>query len=156
MDDGRFCFLYLLRIKLTKMSYQNTQGWHNNNPANLRGENVEWLGKTGMSQTGFSVFSERKYGVRAVYRDILAKIKAGENTIEKIISKFAPPTENKTGDYILYVAKHTGLPANLPLGADVINARKIVKAIISKEIGYNIPDSELVEAEKLLSEKKKR
>lgn len=135
------------------MNFSDTLGFKQNNVGNLRGDGVKWLGKTGMNR-GFSVFSSRIYGIRAIYVDLIQKIKGGKNTIEKIITVYAPPIENDTKSYIDFVEKRTGISKTMAFGVDLAIIRKIVKAIAAKEIGYNVPDSELNEAEKLIGEKK--
>lgn len=74
-----------------------------NNPLNIRfnSEN-NWLGQVG-NQGGFVVFQSRYYGMRAAYRLILNYIKGDCGTLEDIIYRFAPPSENPTGKYLTYV-----------------------------------------------------
>lgn len=134
--------------------YSDTIGWKNNNLGNLRGENVKWQGKTGF-KNGFSVFESKEMGVRAIYVDLLNKIKRGTNTIEKIISKYAPSSENDTINYISFVSKNTKIPANQPIGGTKEEIRTIVRAIIKHETGYSAPQDLLIKAENLLVSKKK-
>jgi len=135
--------------------YQNTIGWKQNNLGNLRGENVKWQGKTGF-QNGFSVFESKEYGVRAIYVDLLLKIKKGTNTIEKILHQYAPASENDTLNYISFVSKNTRIPKNQVLTGSEEETRSIVRAIIKHETGYSAPLNLLVKAENLLSVKKKQ
>ena len=134
--------------------YSDTIVWKNNNLGNLRGENVKWQGKTGF-KNGFSVFESKEMGVRAIYVDLLNKIKRGTNTIEKIISKYAPSSENDTINYISFVSKNTKIPANQPIGGTKEEIRTIVRAIIKHETGYSAPQDLLIKAENLLVSKKK-
>lgn len=55
-------------------------------------------------QNGFCSFSHVDYGIRAAYILIRNYIRNGHNTIDKIINRFAPPTENPTSNYVRFVA----------------------------------------------------
>lgn len=81
----------------------------NNNPGNIRSTNDKWLGKIGQDSRGFVVFDTLPHGYRALYKLLMGYIGKGYNTIDKIINKWAPPTENDTETYINNVVKRTGL-----------------------------------------------
>lgn len=74
-----------------------------NNPLNIRfnSEN-NWLGQVG-NQGGFVEFQSSYYGRRAAYRLILHYIKDGCDTLDDILHRFAPPSENPTAKYINFV-----------------------------------------------------
>ena len=90
-------------------------GIRNNNPLNIRSNDVEWLGKVG-EKNGFVVFDSAVNGIRAAarlmrtYRD-----KYELTTISGIVSKWAPPVENDTNAYIDGVSKKTGIQSNAQL-----------------------------------------
>lgn len=73
----------------------------NNNPGNLEDKN----GK-------FRKFSTMLEGQAALDSDIDTKISNGYDTIAKIITRYAPPSENNTAGYIDYVSKQLGKGAN--------------------------------------------
>ena len=81
-----------------------TLGIRNNNPCNIRYSKLNsWKGQTGHSK-GFCKFSSMDYGVRAVLSLLrIYRFHYGLDTIRKIISRYAPPTENKTDYYISFV-----------------------------------------------------
>lgn len=73
------------------------------NPLNIRYVSVnKWKGQCGQCQ-GFARFRNEAYGFRAAYKLICNYIKAEYNTIEKIVSRWAPPCENNTSAYIAFV-----------------------------------------------------
>lgn len=75
----------------------------NKNPLNIRySERNRWIGQIG-SNKGFCVFSSMDYGLRAACLLVRKYIRRGDNTIAKIIRKWAPPSENDTSAYIRYV-----------------------------------------------------
>ena len=52
------------------------------------------------------------YGYRAAFVILATYLSRGDNTIEKIISRWAPPSENKTQTYISTVVKYSGVTAD--------------------------------------------
>jgi hypothetical protein len=134
--------------------YLDSLGYKQNNVGNLRGNGIAWQGKTGMNK-GFSVFSERIYGIRAMYIDLLNKFKSGQNTIVKIITQYAPPIENDTVSYIKFMEKQTGVGASEKMNGTILDVRKLVLAIAMKETGYKITETEIEETEKIIFQKKK-
>lgn len=76
-----------------------------NNPLNIRwSQSNNWVGQTGMDN-GFCVFKNADYGFRAAFMLLKNYHKKGFNTIEKIVKRFAPPSENPTYNYIRFVCK---------------------------------------------------
>ena len=83
------------------------RGYRNNNPLNIRFNAANnWLGKvtnnTDYNRT-FEQFITMPYGYRAALYLLRKYIRQGENTISKIIQRWAPPTENYTQSYIDHV-----------------------------------------------------
>jgi hypothetical protein len=112
-----------------------------NNPANLRGADVPWFGKTGY-RNGFSVFSKMEYGVTALHTDLSAKLAKGVNTIDKIITMFAPPSENNTASYIKFAVQKTGLSKDAILNKNDIPV--LMHAIMLMETGTNLGVNSIV------------
>lgn len=87
--------------------HRDTIGFKNCNPLNIRySSRNNWRGQVG-EHKGFCVFAHESWGFRAAYKLITNYISQGYNTIEKIVSRWAPPTENDTEAYIKYVAYET-------------------------------------------------
>lgn len=86
-----------------------------NNPLNIR-YNVhnQWKGQLGQIK-GFCHFKNRAYGFRAAFVLIGNYIRMGCNTIESIVSRWAPPSENDTKRYIDFVCEETLIPKDLEL-----------------------------------------
>ena len=82
----------------------NIRGIKNNNPGNIRVGETAWQGKVPLSQntdrnskTGkmeFEQFISVEYGLRALMKNAYTWIKRGDNTIRKLISRWAPPSDN--------------------------------------------------------------
>jgi hypothetical protein len=112
-------------------------GMRNNNPGNLRPSLLPWVGQIG-TNNNFVQFKDMSYGLRAMAVDLSNKItKSGLNTITKIITKYAPPSENNTQAYIDSVARYTGWGANDPISFDSSNLAALMKAQIKVEQGAN-------------------
>lgn len=80
-----------------------------NNPLNIRFvASNNWRGQVGKYK-GFAKFSDTYFGLRAAIILLRRYIKQGYNTPAKIISRWAPPSENDTKSYIEYVCYFVGV-----------------------------------------------
>jgi hypothetical protein len=112
-------------------------GIRNNNPGNLRPDpNYQWAGATGVSG-GIVTFGDSLFGIRALALDLFNKnTRDGLNTLEKLISKYAPENENDTASYVKTVASKTALKADAEISLrDASTCRKIITEIIAYENG---------------------
>lgn len=114
------------------------RGIRNNNPGNIEfGTFARRQGATG-SDGRFATFETPEQGIVAAENLLKSYISRGTNTIEKIVSRWAPPSENNTEAYINQVVKRTGIDRKAPISAaDAATLRKIVNAKIWVENGQN-------------------
>ena len=128
-----------------------------NNPGNI-GKGDAWQGSvTPGASASFVEFQTLAYGLRALFINTVAKINNGKNTIEKIITSHAPPTENNTENYINHVSEWTGIARNSVIQAnDIDSLKKIVRAITRQEHGVTLSDSEIAEGFDLWQSIKKK
>lgn len=75
------------------------------------------------------------YGARASMRNILTWFERGKNTVEKLISTWAPPSENDTQAYIKLVCESTGLSPNAIIVMTPNALQQIAYAIAIQENG---------------------
>jgi hypothetical protein len=119
------------------------RGIRNNNPLNIRHSADTFQGEIKGEDKAFKTFQSMPYGYRAAFVTLATYLSKGWNTIEKIITHWAPPTENNTGNYIANVVRWSGVPRNKELttadGADYI---MIVSAMSFIENGINANISE--------------
>ena len=118
-----------------------TRGYRNNNPVNIvYNAGNKWLGQIGVEPEGrFAQFNDLVHGYRAAIVLLRGKgyINGGNNTIEKIITKFAPSNENYTAGYIANVSRMTGIPKDQVISRDDKAAiSKILYAMSIVENGY--------------------
>lgn len=98
------------------------RGIRNNNPLNIRKSNTQWVGERpyldGVQMDGqFCQFIEMKYGWRAAFKLLRKYINSYKcNTVRKIISRWAPASENNTENYIQWVAQRIGAYADEIIG----------------------------------------
>lgn len=110
------------------------RGIRNNNPGNIRKSSDNWQGQTGADSAGYIVFSGPVYGVRALYKVLLTyRNKYGLNTVQGIINRWAPTSENDTGSYINHVSQVLNVQSTTPLVLAQYPA--LIKAIIKHENG---------------------
>lgn len=114
------------------------RGLRNNNPLNIRHNVDVFQGEIKGNDKSFKTFSTMPYGYRAAFVTLATYLSRNLNTIEKIISRWAPPSENNTQSYITTVVKFSGIPKDKILtasdGADYI---LIVAAMSFVENGQN-------------------
>ena len=114
------------------------RGLRNNNPLNIRHSADNFQGEIKGNDKSFKTFSSMPYGYRAGFVILSTYLSRGLNTIEKIISKWAPPVENDTESYIKNVEKWSGVPRYKVLtGADGADYILIVAAMSFVENGQN-------------------
>lgn len=88
------------------MTNQTPMGVRNNNPLNIRA-GIPWEGLA-YEANGFAVFQSPVFGFRAAFRSYITKYDRGLNTVRKLITEWAPPSENDTAAYIKTVCDRTG------------------------------------------------
>lgn len=86
-----------------------------------------------------------EYGIRAGFKLLRNYITgfnglcAKQNTIEKIVQRWAPPTENATRNYIDFVSSDSGIPAHQKIAfSDKAKLVAIVDAMIFVECGQRV------------------
>ena len=89
-----------------------SRGLRNNNPGNIRLDGIHWKGEKEPSTDGaFKQFTSMAWGYRAMFQTLNTySNKYGLDTIRKMISRWAPPTENDTNAYIKAVSDRSGTP----------------------------------------------
>jgi hypothetical protein len=112
------------------------RGLRNKNPGNIRhNATFHWQGEIGADDQNFIIFDTEVNGIRALARDLQNKIRRGLDTVEKILTVYAPPSENNTDAYIASVCKQTGFNPDEQINVTIGNLAKLVKAIITHECG---------------------
>jgi hypothetical protein len=114
------------------------RGLRNNNPLNIRHSADHFQGEMAGTDKTFKTFSSIAYGYRAAFIILGTYLSHGINSIEKIITKWAPSTENNTENYIAQVEKYSGVSRHKQLtpasGAEYM---MIVAAMSFVENGQN-------------------
>ena len=124
------------------------RGIRNNNPLNIRIGNT-WLGEvTDPTDNEFEQFVHICYGLRAGFILLKRYINRYKlNTIEKIISRWAPHNENNTRSYINQVARGMNITPDTPLLYEDKNRMcALVYEMVYVENGQHIQMSEIVAA----------
>lgn len=130
------------------MKSKTPRGIRNNNPLNIRIGNT-WLGETKEpTDSEFEQFISVKYGLRAAFCILRRYIRRyHRDTVRKIISAWAPASENDTELYIDFVAHQLGITADDTIRyEDEEKMCKLVKAMAKMECGQLIEDRIIVES----------
>lgn len=82
---------------------------HTFNCGNIRySAGNHWLGQIGRYK-GFCKFDSEVYGLRALVVLVRNYIRSGCDTVERIISRYAPNTENDLKSYMSFIFMKSGL-----------------------------------------------
>ena len=94
-----------------------SRGLRNNNPGNIRRSKVRYRGEVHPPQDPeFRQSSEPGWGYRAIFVLLdTSRVRYGLRTVARMISRWAPPSENRTQAYIDAVCRMTGLSPDEPL-----------------------------------------
>ncbi len=133
-----------------------TRGLRNNNPGNIRRTGTSWEGeRKQITDPDFEEFETMVYGYRALIKTLQSYIRGGFNTIDKIINRWAPHTENDTQAYISAVEKSVGVSRFAEQKADdYIFLKKIAASISRVENGVSANTSQIDQAIELITKKK--
>lgn len=111
------------------------RGIRNNNPGNIERTNDQWKGMAlEQNDSRFVVFTDPKYGFRAMARILRNYERRGLTTIRDIISTWAPDTENHTEHYINFVASALSVSPDSELNFEQ-SLPNLLKAISTFENG---------------------
>ena len=132
---------------------RTSRGIRNNNPLNIRLGNSKWLGKIYENTDGsFEQFTSMVMGCRAAIILIRKYIREGYNTPRKIISRWAPPTENNTEMYIDRACRLAQLTDRQPIETTSRNAiTRLLWAMAQVENGRIVEYENFLKAYDLLT-----
>ena len=124
------------------------RGLRNNNPGNIRQSSVRYTGEVQPSKDGaFKQFQSMEYGYRAMFVLLHTYArKHGIDTIEKMISRYAPANENHTQAYIDAVSEWSGVPATSHL--TTTNAEVMIPIVAAMSRVENGVEAVMAEVEK--------
>lgn len=101
--------LYGGLVLLAGYHFMAPRNVRNNNPLNLE-RGADWDGLTVIPMdVRFASFVSPAFGFRAAYITLIQYLKRGDDTIEKIINKWAPSHENDSKNYAEFVANKMGV-----------------------------------------------
>lgn len=140
---GGFLFLLAVAIMagLSMPKTAQARGIRNNNPGNIRKGNDRWQGlapDAEQTDPSFWVFVSPVYGIRAMAKTLRTYYeKHGIATIRGMVTRYAPPSENKTGSYVSAVAGALGVDADKALSLEEFRGilPRLVAAMIHHENG---------------------
>ena len=121
------------------------RGLRNNNPLNIRISTDKFVGEVQPSQDkAFKQFDTMAHGYRAAFRVLLTYINNYKcDTIRKIISRWAPATENNTLAYVMTVSDRAGISPDAPISAD--NQEMMVRIVAAMSYVENGVEADRVE-----------
>ncbi|MDS1141698.1 LPD38 domain-containing protein [Pusillimonas sp. SM2304] len=123
------------------------RGIRNNNPGNIE-KGVGFQGEVEGNDSRFATFDSPESGIRGIARNLLTyQERHGLDTVEGIINRWAPKSENETGAYVKAVAQAAGVSPTESLNLrDPETIERLTAAIIQHENGMQPYPRELVQA----------
>ena len=106
-------------------------------PFNIRASKNMWLGLAG-AHLGFAKFENLTYGVRAGIILVRNYVERGFNTIEQLVKRYAPDSENNTQNYINFVSCYVQISPYQYLLSDTDHIFRLCQAITCFECGYEL------------------
>lgn len=135
----------------TKATNKQPRGIRNNNPLNIRIGNT-WLGEVpNPTDSDFEQFVNVVYGLRAAFCILRRYIRRyHRNTIAKIITAWAPASENDTVLYISKVATQVGIDPDATIHyEDTETMFSLVQAMAIQECGQRVSEESIEKAYKM-------
>lgn len=115
------------------------RGIRNFNPGNIIKGSQPWEGEISGNDPRYATFSSPEAGIRAMGKVLLNYQEQYHlNTVEGIVGRYAPSSENNTSAYVATVAKALGVAPDAPINlrdGDTLN--RLTKAMITVENGKN-------------------
>ncbi len=139
------------------MTSQAQGAIYNNNPGNIRTSSTTWNGEVPNHGEKFEVFETMPHGIRASARILRTYgSKYGINTIEKIIDRYAPPSDNNpnNANYARHVANGSGFAVDEEIDLNDPNVLiKLMRPIFEFENGRKearkISDADIIKGVKM-------
>lgn len=128
-----------------------TRGIRNCNPGNIRNSKTKYLGEVRPSRdAAFKQFETMAWGYRAMFVLLHTYSRNGYRTLRQMITRYAPPVENHTENYIAHVSRWVDLFVDTPLDTlDPAVMIPVVTAMSRMENGVEAVDAEVREGWRL-------
>lgn len=123
-----------------------TRGERNCNPLNIKKTSIKWHGKIEGNDPIFETFKNNYYGYRAALICLYKHYRTGANTVNSLISKWAPASENLTQHYVTYVGFLSPLSPNKIFSWSYSNVFILMYLMCKFENGKMIDNDALVKA----------
>lgn len=111
------------------------RGLRNNNPGNIRKSSILWSGEIpNASDPEFCVFVSMPFGYRAIMKTLCTyRKKHGLKTIDEMIQRWAPASENNTAAYVRSVCRDLQVPSSFVIDIDDRDSMCALTAAITKQ-----------------------
>ncbi len=128
-------------------SHPLTRAERNHNPGNIRRCGVRYRGERRPScDPAFKEFESDEWGYRAMFVLLESyRRRYGIDTLRAIVTRWAPPIENDTENYIRFVAKRAEVDPDAVLLPRDVRLRAIAEAMSRFERGHE-PSPEQLDA----------
>lgn len=123
-----------------------SRGYNNFNPGNIRRSDIAYKGERESTDSSFKQFTSMAYGFRALFVLLHTySVKYHLKTLQSMLNRYAPPTENDTTSYVAFVSNRTRIADISTI--DTLNEKQMIpiaSAIARMENGSE-PDADDVQ-----------
>lgn len=130
--EGERAVMYFIDDQPGFYHVGGTVSWRNNNPGNLRRSDAQ-IGHDG----NFAIFASYSSGYSAMKNLIFSSSLYSGCTIETMIAKYAPSSENNTEAYITYLVNKTGMSRTTTLSSMSSSQRDSLLSAMIKHEGFS-------------------
>lgn len=127
------------------MRHPLTRAERNHNPGNIRRCGVRYRGERRPScDPAFKEFESDEWGYRAMFVLFESyRRRYSIDTLRAIVTRWAPPLENDTEEYVRFVAERAGIDADATLPPRDVRLRAIAEAMSRFERGHEPSPAQL-------------
>lgn len=120
------------------------RGYRNLNPGNIRQSRIRYKGEVHPStDTHFKQFETMAWGFRAMFVLLdTYRVRYGLKTLQQMIERYAPPSENDTTGYVNFITRRTRI-ADIST-VDTLNEKQMIPLVTAMAVMENgtEPDAE--------------
>ena len=131
-----------------------SRGMSNCNPGNIRRSRTRYKGEVRPSRDPeFKQFASLEWGYRAIFVLLHTyRVRYGLGSLDGMIARWAPPSENDTGAYLRTVVRRSGVDPDAEIDTrDGPTMTRIAAAMARVENGVEPDEAEIAEGWRLFS-----
>lgn len=112
------------------------RGYRNCNPGNIRNSSVKYQGEKKSTDVAYKQFKSMAWGFRAMFVLLHTyQVRYGLKTLQQMIERYAPPSENDTTGYVSHITRRTRI-ADIS-NVDTRNEKQMIPLVTAMAVMEN-------------------